>query len=227
MSAEQAARYGKREIITKHPFNIGIRFQQWFPGAAQELARLANHLLPGMDGIGRAVARGYESESALTPPGSPASTSGPRSGTTRCARTLFRIAIRKGSKGSDRDPPSFPPRSGSGRRSAGCGKIRGMMRRTTPAIVAALGMMFSSLTAAAEDPPGIESETAPYPTFGKIERLEPAVDRLIPEDAELQRLATGFDWSEGPVWLPDRGELLFSDVPTDTTYRPARGSRSS
>jgi hypothetical protein len=74
MSAEQAARqilhaarYGKREIITKHPFNIGIRFQQWFPGAAQELARLANHLLPGMDGIGRAVARGYESESALTP----------------------------------------------------------------------------------------------------------------------------------------------------------------
>jgi gluconolactonase len=80
-------------------------------------------------------------------------------------------------------------------------------------------MMFSSLTAAAEDPPGIESETAPYPTFGKIERLEPAVDRLIPEDAELQRLATGFDWSEGPVWLPDRGELLFSDVPTDTAYR--------
>ena len=51
-------------------------------------------------------------------------------------------------------------------------------------------------------------------TLGKIERIDPAFDDLIGRDAKLEVLATGHDWTEGPVWVPrDGGFLLFSDIP--------------
>lgn len=52
---------------------------------------------------------------------------------------------------------------------------------------------------------------------GRVERLDPAFDRLIAADARLEKLAEGFTWSEGPVWL--QGELVFSDVPENVAYR--------
>ena len=54
--------------------------------------------------------------------------------------------------------------------------------------------------------------------LGKIERLDPALDALLPKDAVLEKLAEGFDWSEGPVWMPG-GYLLFSDVPLNTIFK--------
>jgi gluconolactonase len=52
-----------------------------------------------------------------------------------------------------------------------------------------------------------------YPTFGKITRADAAFKQLIPESAELEKLAEGFEWSEGPVWDRQGGYLLFSDIP--------------
>lgn len=69
----------------------------------------------------------------------------------------------------------------------------------------------------------IVSYEAPYPTFGEIERLDPALDALIPPDAQLELLAEGFDWSEGPVWVKDGGYLLFSDIPPNYIYRWQEG----
>lgn len=67
--------------------------------------------------------------------------------------------------------------------------------------------------------PGIRAERPPFPACGDIERLDPAIDALIPPDAGLERLADGFDWSEGPVWVSDGGYLLFSDIPPNRIYR--------
>lgn len=50
-------------------------------------------------------------------------------------------------------------------------------------------------------------------------RSNPALDGLIAPDAELEVLATGFTWSEGPVWIADGGYLLFSDVPNNRIHR--------
>ena len=44
--------------------------------------------------------------------------------------------------------------------------------------------------------------------LGTIERLDPALDALLAKDAVIEKLAEGFDWSEGPVWMPG-GYLLF------------------
>ncbi|MGC4007368.1 MAG: SMP-30/gluconolactonase/LRE family protein [Pirellulales bacterium] len=52
-----------------------------------------------------------------------------------------------------------------------------------------------------------------FPTFGTIQRVDPAFDKLIPEGAKLEKLAEGFDWTEGPLWLKSENALLFSDIP--------------
>ena len=41
---------------------------------------------------------------------------------------------------------------------------------------------------------------------------------LVDENAEVERVATGFTFTEGPIWLPD-GSLHFSDMPGDKRRR--------
>jgi gluconolactonase len=61
------------------------------------------------------------------------------------------------------------------------------------------------------------------PTVGEIERLDPALDLLIPRGARIEKLAEGFDWAEGPTWRAKGGYLVFSDVPKNTIYRWKEG----
>ncbi len=58
-----------------------------------------------------------------------------------------------------------------------------------------------------------------YPTVGQIHRLSPEMDAVVAPDAEIQQLAEGFIWSEGPVWIRDGEYLVFSDVPGNIMYR--------
>ena len=51
-----------------------------------------------------------------------------------------------------------------------------------------------------------------------VERLEPAIDRIVPANAKLFKLAEGFDFIEGPVWVQD-GYLLFSDPNRNRIYK--------
>jgi hypothetical protein len=64
-------------------------------------------------------------------------------------------------------------------------------------------------------------------TIGNVERLDPAIDALIPLEAVIEILAEGFEWSEGPVWIADGGFLLFSDVPQDTIFKWEEGEGCS
>ena len=50
-----------------------------------------------------------------------------------------------------------------------------------------------------------------------VERSEFA--RFIIPNVKLKRLATGFDWVEGPVWFGDANCLLFSDIPNNRMCR--------
>lgn len=58
-----------------------------------------------------------------------------------------------------------------------------------------------------------------YKTVGQFHRLSPKLDAVIAPDAEIQQLADGFIWTEGPVWVRDGGYLVFSDVPGNVMYR--------
>jgi gluconolactonase len=56
-------------------------------------------------------------------------------------------------------------------------------------------------------------------SIGNIERLDPALDNILSTSAKIEVIATGFDWSEGPLWVEEGHMLLFSDVPKNTIYK--------
>ncbi|HEX7691398.1 MAG TPA: SMP-30/gluconolactonase/LRE family protein [Sediminibacterium sp.] len=58
-----------------------------------------------------------------------------------------------------------------------------------------------------------------YPVTGYVERIDPALDAIVSPDARAEIIATGFDWSEGPLWVEKYHMLLFSDVPQNTIFK--------
>jgi gluconolactonase len=70
-----------------------------------------------------------------------------------------------------------------------------------------------------------EGEGTPgAPPFGKIVRLDARLDRLVPRDAVLEKVAGGFTWVEGPAWNRKGDYLLFSDIPNNSVFRRQEGS---
>jgi gluconolactonase len=55
--------------------------------------------------------------------------------------------------------------------------------------------------------------------FGNVLRLDPALDAIVPTDWQVEKLADGFTWAEGPVWIGAGNYLLFDDVPGNAMYR--------
>jgi gluconolactonase len=73
-------------------------------------------------------------------------------------------------------------------------------------------------------PAALPEDKPKYPTMGKIERLDVRLDKLLPQRAVLEKLADGFAWTEGPVWVPkDGGYLLFSDIPNNSIFKWKEG----
>lgn len=60
----------------------------------------------------------------------------------------------------------------------------------------------------------------------EVQRLDPAVDQLVPKKAKLEKVATGFNkWTEGPVWTHE-GTLLFAEIPANNIdqWVPGKGA---
>jgi gluconolactonase len=51
----------------------------------------------------------------------------------------------------------------------------------------------------------------------EVTRLDLSADRIIPPNAYLEKIATGFTWTEGPVWL--NNSLFFADITSNTIRR--------
>lgn len=62
---------------------------------------------------------------------------------------------------------------------------------------------------------------------GNIERLDPALDAILSANPSINVIATGHEWTEGPLWVESEHMLLFSDVPRNTIYKwTAEGGES-
>lgn len=70
--------------------------------------------------------------------------------------------------------------------------------------------------------------TRNFPAIGEVVRLDPAFDKLVPKDATIDVVAGGFQWAEGPVWVPDDskngGHILFSDIPNNRVVKWVEGT---
>lgn len=60
---------------------------------------------------------------------------------------------------------------------------------------------------------------APHEVNLEVVRLDPAIDGIVPVNPKLWKLAEGFKFTEGPVWVSNGGCLLFSDPNSNTIYR--------
>jgi len=53
----------------------------------------------------------------------------------------------------------------------------------------------------------------------RVDRRDPALDDIIGPNPKVWKIAEGFQFTEGPVWLPGEKALLFSDPNANTMYR--------
>lgn len=85
-------------------------------------------------------------------------------------------------------------------------------------------LLFASLALA--------QNTTNFPAIGRVDRFESALDQLIGKDAKVEVLCGGFEWSEGPVWVPEEGNkyggyVLFSDIPNNAIVKWQEGEGAS
>lgn len=77
--------------------------------------------------------------------------------------------------------------------------------------------------------PLCSQDSTNFPHLGEIIRLDPALDELLDAEAKIEVLSSGFAWTEGPVWMREKGSaaggsLLFSDIPNNRVVRWEEGS---
>ena len=65
---------------------------------------------------------------------------------------------------------------------------------------------------------GADRATLAEPVECDIVRVNPALDEVVPPGARMERVAGGFEFTEGPVWTQDNA-LLFSSPNTNVIYR--------
>jgi gluconolactonase len=86
-------------------------------------------------------------------------------------------------------------------------------RRSFMAGSAAVATMAAARSAFGQWQP---SQRYPDPT---VQVVDPSFARYKLNLAKVERLATGFRWSEGPVWFGDGRYLLWSDIPNNRIMR--------
>jgi len=64
-----------------------------------------------------------------------------------------------------------------------------------------------------------EVNSKTYPRTGSVIRNSTLMDEIIPPGELPEIIAEGFEWTEGPLWLPDQNILLFSDIPENSIFQ--------
>lgn len=73
--------------------------------------------------------------------------------------------------------------------------------------------------------PGGEAPVSvtPHEVNIAVERDDPTIEAIVPANAKLFKVAEGFQFTEGPIWVREQQALLFSDPNHNTIYRYAEG----
>jgi gluconolactonase len=66
---------------------------------------------------------------------------------------------------------------------------------------------------------GASTSNGAVPVETHVLRKDPALDAILTPGTKIERLATGFQFTEGPVWDREGGYLLFSDPNNNLIYR--------
>lgn len=91
------------------------------------------------------------------------------------------------------------------------------MKPTSLTMVAALAAWTMACGGAPEAPEDVEIGEAAGE--GRVLRLDPRFDFLVPTGATIEKLAEGYVFTEGPVWIRGESRLLFSDVRANAIHQ--------
>lgn len=83
----------------------------------------------------------------------------------------------------------------------------------------ALVLALTTVTACAAEPAAVTKPTITKVADARIDRWDPAMDAIVPKDWKVEKLAEGFGWAEGPIWVKNGGYLLFTDVPGNKMWK--------
>ncbi|MDP6536318.1 MAG: SMP-30/gluconolactonase/LRE family protein [Gammaproteobacteria bacterium] len=84
-----------------------------------------------------------------------------------------------------------------------------------------VSILVTLLTSCGGDDGGNTSEveqTGTTDNAGMVERVDPRLDALVPVDANIEKLAGGFAFTEGPVWDRRTNQLYFSDLRSNAIH---------
>jgi gluconolactonase len=95
--------------------------------------------------------------------------------------------------------------------------LRSLLALSAVAVLCSIALAAVSAAAAGDQADSIVA------TPLKLDKLDASVDRIVPAGAKLERVATGFKWTEGPLWIKDR--LYFAEIPSNSirVWTPGRG----
>ncbi|MCI0380944.1 MAG: SMP-30/gluconolactonase/LRE family protein [Gemmataceae bacterium] len=95
------------------------------------------------------------------------------------------------------------------------------IKRASPVLIVAALAGLAAQATLAQEKTGEHREI-----IGTIERLDLRFDKLIPQDAKLEKIAEGYLWTEGAVWYRPGKCLLFSDIPNNVIikWEPVKGT---
>ena len=101
-----------------------------------------------------------------------------------------------------------------------------MLYRFSPFLFALTGvLLLSGQATRAQSKTVLPTNRDSVTTIGEVVRTDARMNQLVPANARIEVVASGFGHIEGPVWVRDSLMLLFSDSENRTIYRwsPTKG----
>src|SRR5580658_9752044 len=100
--------------------------------------------------------------------------------------------------------------------------LRRKMRQLKPFLFVAAAVLCAAMidqrsVVANSNPSALDAALVESSTPLKFDKLDASIGRIIPADAMLERIATGYTWTEGPVWAND--SLFFADIPGNSIQK--------
>jgi gluconolactonase len=94
----------------------------------------------------------------------------------------------------------------------------GTFRLGFPDILVWLFLLIFGISSCKEHAATDHSLFPPYASTGKVIMYDSLLLSVLDTASPVEIIGQGFNWSEGPLWLPEQKKLLFSDVPENVIY---------
>jgi gluconolactonase len=101
-----------------------------------------------------------------------------------------------------------------------------MSRRLLLRLILTGSIAFSSCSQPPAQQPNQSSQASQPASEGSVVERDASLRGIVPADAKIEKLADGFGFTEGPIWIKEGGGyLLFSDIPNNAIMKWAPDSQ--